>query len=95
MRGGEKMKPQFTEEEARDFLIDSGIIPSSIEYGIADLRRNNRIRKSDLEILIEECKGRYSRYDPRWGLCEAQQIMIKQNECIQAMKTELNKRRDI
>ena len=91
MRGGEKMKPQFTEEEARDFLIDSGIIPSSIEYGIADLRRNNRIRKSDLEILIEDSEYMFSeKYNKNTQtFCE-----VKQHDCIQAMKTELNKRKD-
>ncbi len=57
-----KRKPQFTEEEARDFLIDSGVEPEAIELCMTDLGRNSRIRKSDLEILIEEAEEALAYY---------------------------------
>lgn len=86
------MKPQFTEEEASqlhdDCIMDFGV--TSKEAFINGLKQCGYIRKSDLEILIEEAEESYHNPEYEW-----QESANKLYECIQAMKAELNKRRDI
>jgi len=86
-----KMKPQFTEEEADDFYEETDL-DQIIErkYFIEKLKNSGYIRKSDLEILIEEAEEIW-----RDSKGENKTILeYKQHDCIQAMKTELNKRKD-
>ncbi len=99
------MKPQFTEEEARELAqsitcnkkcIASGIC---LECRIESIRNAGYIRKSDLEILIEEAEEemrKFSEHDPKYK--EASDLFFLINilhGSFQAMKAELNKRRDI
>jgi len=105
-----KMKPQFTEEEAIQFIVDCfpyhmGIAIMNIkDLGIAYAKKakeNGYIRKSDLEILIEEAEKAYDNFaheydnpgvDTSWSNTVA--CIKSQQRCIKAMKTELNKRKD-
>jgi len=92
------MKPQFSEEEAREFLIDAGVEEKYLKEYMPDLIKNNRIRKSDLEILIEEAEEIIKNATTRQS--DSQFISIQTGElgivdhCIQAIKAELNKRRE-
>ena len=91
-----KMKPQFTEEEARELFkfLTPYHYDKDVKRGIDRLRDAGYIRKSDLEILIEEAEENYRKvknysYSPEFG----NSINLLYN-CIQAMKTELSKRKD-
>ncbi len=93
-----KMKQQFTEEELKDFLrVINGGTFSHLQ--IKNARESGYIRKSDLEILIEECDTMYKSYhDNKRNFSQEffeyiGEVLVKQNNCIQAMKAELNKRR--
>lgn len=72
---------------------------NSIGYTISPenlnaLERHGYIRKSDLEILIEEAETMYIRFR-NTGDCDGISVMSKLlYNCIQAMKAELNKRRE-
>ena len=97
------MKPQFTEEEARDILYCIyGPTMQNFNTIIKRLGEHGYIRKSDLEILIEEAERAYDDFayeydnpgvDTSWSNTVA--CIKSQHRCIQAMKAKLNKRRDI
>lgn len=95
---------QFTEEEARNgiciFLKDYYDIETEECIRLMKLEKVNLIRKSDLEILIEEAERAYDDFayeydnpgvDTSWSNTVA--CIKSQQRCIQAMKAELNKRR--
>jgi len=83
-----KMKPQFTEEEAHDFCVDMQF--SNVLTVKQYMREKGYILKSDHEILIEEAEELFNnRRQHEWSW-----VMSKQNDCIQQLKTELNKRKD-
>lgn len=88
------MKPQFSEEEARDFLIDAGVEEKYLEEYMPDLIKNNRIRKSDLEILIEEAEEFCKSWHIKWGTNDLSDLCNKLHDAFTAMKAELNKRRE-
>lgn len=61
---------------------------------MADLRKNSRIRKYDLEILIEEAEKMYKeRYEGLHSNNYEGILIEKLYKSFQAMKAELNKRR--
>lgn len=87
------MKPQFTEEEFEVvYTFFMGISWNDDFKTTLQLAKDKGIiRKSDLEILIEEA-------EEMWEKCRGVDKTImeyKQRECITKLKAELNKRRDI
>ena len=92
------MKPQFTEEEAirlhNDCIMDFGVTLK--EAFINGLKSCGYIRKSDLEILIEECDTLIKIYhSDNIGPWKRDEIILQQEKLIDLLKAELNKRRDI
>jgi hypothetical protein len=82
-------KIQFTGEQAQKFCIEMGI--ENVLAAMMKMKELDYIRKSDLEILIEEAESMFTeKYNKNTQtFCE-----VKQHDCIQAMKAELNKRKD-
>jgi len=99
-----KMKPQLTEDEARDIsklLVCSdkcNKYPVGCDKcGTDILKDNGYIRKSDLEILIEEAEEMRKSLDINLirSWCESTyQYILKSDKAFTGMKTELNKRKD-
>ena len=88
-------EPIFKNEyQLKKWLTSMGIIEHEQVWYIDRSKELNYIRKSDLEILIEEAEENYRKvknysYSPEFG----NSINLLYN-CIQAMKTELSKRKD-
>lgn len=72
---------KMTEKDARGFLVDAGIADGEIDSCIIDLKCKSRIRKSDLEILVEEAEENYHNPENEW-----QESANKLFEAVQALK---------
>lgn len=87
------MKPQFTEEEASIFCIDMQFSDAAFIKHM--MRNKDYIRKSDLEILIEECDERHRKYrNIGLSIIDSEKFLDKLLKLVEMLKSELNKRRD-
>ena len=88
------MKPQITEAYAREiyragvFLNPDGSMEN--EY-IRMLKEAGYIRKSDLEILIEEAEKKYNQWNGNESHIVKNRMIEEYYNCIQAMKSEIEK----
>ena len=90
-----KMKPQFESKKEFEMLITGyGLRDIQIDSIVNDVYEKGYIRKSDLEILIEEAEEMWNDWQHN-ASSKFSDINVAQGiyKAFQAMKAELNKRR--
>jgi len=82
------MKPQFTEEEAHDFYEETDLDQIiEIKYFIEKLKNSGYIRKSDLEILVDEAEEMWKTLGCNTSYNEMKEILYAVNTAFMALKT--------